>query len=188
MNPPACRTWAQGEGEMTTAEWALVISIFSALISAATFVWSRLDKRWERQAAAKAGLPTVRARFNPKADNDGYHPLKVGFRDMSRSITFNECRVIKPRGAVIATWDGKERGKEGSTIPVDWTFDMSPNPYHGADVYSASLHLKTNGDLGNRIELELSGFFRDGSLSPVKLPVAARVDYADSHDPTPLIG
>jgi hypothetical protein len=153
--------------------FARVVSGIALAISAATFIWSRLDKRWERQAAAKAGLPTARMRFNSKVDNDGYYPLKVGFRDMGRAITFNECRLIKPRGAVIATWNGKERGKEGSTIPLDWTFDMTPNPVHGSDAVSASMHLKTNGDPGSRIELELSGFFRDGSMSPVKLRVAA---------------
>jgi hypothetical protein len=135
-----------------------------------------LDKRWERQAAAKASLPTVRTRFNPGVDNDGNHPLKVGFRDVDRPITFNECRVIKPRGAVIATWNGKERGRESSTISVDWTFDAMPNPVHGSAAFTAVLHLKTNGDPGRRVELELSGFFRDGSMSPVKLPVVARVD------------
>jgi hypothetical protein len=168
--------------------FARVVSGIALAISAATFIWSRLDKRWERQAAAKASLPTVRMRFNPAIDNDGYHPLKIGFRNLSRPITFNECRVIKPRRAVIATWNGKERGKEGGTIPLDWTFDTGPNPVHGSDAYTAVLHLKTNGDPGSRIELELSGFFRDGSLSPVKLSVAARVDYANSRDPTPLIG
>ncbi|MBT1512732.1 hypothetical protein KIP88_19720 [Bradyrhizobium sp. SRL28] len=156
--------------------FARAVSGLALAISAATFIWSRLDKRWERQAAAKAVLPTVRMRFNSNVDEDGYHLLKVGFRNMGRAITFNGCRVLKPRGAVIANWNGKERGKEGSTIRLDWTFDASPNPVHGSDAFTAVLHIKTNGNPGSRIELELSGFFRDGSMGPVELRVAAPVD------------
>ncbi|MGY2906562.1 hypothetical protein [Bradyrhizobium sp. URHC0002] len=157
--------------------FARVVSGMALAISAATFIWSRLDKHWERQAAAKADLPTVRARWNPQIDDDGYYTIKFGFRDVSRAISFNEARVIKPRRAVIATWDGKQRGKDQSrNIPLKWTFDVSINPAMGSDAYAAHLHLKPHGDLGANVEIELSGSFSDGARSPVKMRVAARIE------------
>src|SRR5258708_7638206 len=41
---PTFGGWAEGEGEMTTADWALVISIISAIFAAASFLWNVWSK------------------------------------------------------------------------------------------------------------------------------------------------
>jgi len=159
-------------------DWFLrAVTVFGALVGLLTLILSRRDKSRERLAAIDADLPTVRVRWNPQIDSDGYYTLKFGFRDVSRAIRFNEARLIKPRRAVIATWDGKQRGKDqSSNIPLNWTFDVSINPAMGSDAYAAHLHLKPHGDHGAKVEIELLGFFSDGATVPVKMPIAARIE------------
>jgi hypothetical protein len=158
-------------------DWfARIMSVLAFGVSAATFMWSRRDKRRERIAAKQARLPTARTRWNPKIANDGFYTLMIGLRDVNRAIRFTEARLIRPRRGSIATWNGITRGLEGKKIPVSWEFTVLSNPAHGGDAATIALHFKPDGDIGNRIEVELAGRLNEGTLEPIKMRIAADIE------------
>lgn len=96
--------------------------------------------------------------------------MKIGFRDIKRAIIFKQAKLIKPRGEIIDAM--KLESPQHQTIPLSWSLDVLANPAAGADAVAGMLRLKSD-DPGDRVIIELSGHFRDGSLEPVKLKVAA---------------
>jgi hypothetical protein len=153
---------------------AVGISAISVAISAATFIWTRLNKRREREAAAKAALPSMMMSWNPVIDSEGWYTLKLSLRDISQSVRINQVTVVRPHSAVIATWNGSFRGPSGAMIDPKWEFRAAPNPTHGQDAETAHLHLRTKGDVEEEIEIKLKGRRVHGAMAPFELTIVAQ--------------
>ena|SRR6478735_9653188 len=78
-------------------DWfARIVSVLAFGISAATLIWSRLDKRRERKATDQASQPTVQMQWNPQVDGEGWYTLKLVFRDLSKPVLFDRVSVKSP--------------------------------------------------------------------------------------------
>lgn len=145
-------------------------------VSLLTFVWTRLDKRRERKAAERGDLPSVILRWNNKIDGDGWYTLKLGFRGISQNIKIDKVSVIRPRGSMIANWNGSIRGPAAAAISPGWLFHAGTNPVYGADAATAHLHLKAKGDIGRIVRLKVEGRFLDGAMKKFEIPLAAECE------------
>jgi hypothetical protein len=156
--------------------FARVVAGLALAISALALFWTRLDKHREREAAALAGLPSARMRFNPVIDEDGWYTLKLSFRDLNQAVRFDRARVIRPRRSAIATWNGGLRGPSGAAIPLNWEFSAGPNPVYGEASAVAHLHLRTASKPGTEIRIQLGGRFLNWAMTPFELIVVSETD------------
>jgi hypothetical protein len=158
-------------------DWfARAVSALAFGVSAATLIWSRIDKRRERKAAEQADQPTVQMRWNPQIDDEGWYTLKLDFRDINRGIRFDRVSVLSPRRSTIATWNGSVRGPSGEVISPGWEFPAAINPPNGGAAVVAHLHFRTATEGVNAIEVELKGRFLSGSMKPFEMTVASHRD------------
>jgi len=154
--------------------WARAISGIALLISAATFIWTRIDKRRDRKASEQALLPTIRMTWNPRIDERDWYTLSVAFRDLQRGIRFDRARVIKPRGAILANvgaLNAPERG--GPSIPIDWELQVVVNPIMG-DAVKTQLYFRPPSEADQDVTILLEGHFLSGTMKPIKMNAFAR--------------
>jgi hypothetical protein len=154
--------------------FARLVSGLALAISALTLLWTRVDKHREREAAKLAGLPSAKMRFDPAMDDDGWYTLKFTFRDLNQGVRFDRARVIRPRRSAIATWNGGFRGPGGVAIPLNWEFTAGPNPVYGDASAVAHLHLRTTGNPGAEIRIQLEGRFLNWAMTPFEMTVVSQ--------------
>jgi hypothetical protein len=155
-------------------DWfARIVSVLAFGISAATLIWSRLDKHREHRATDQASQPTVQMQWNPQVDGEGWYTLKLVFRDLSKPVLFDRVSVKSPTRSQIATWNGSVRGPSGPVISPRWEFPAMINPTMGEGSAIAHLHFRTGTQGVATIEIELKGRFLTGSMKPFEMTAVA---------------